>query len=154
MAEATCGKVIKDREDFGEFEGVTDRDYYTNSFHIPVYFPISIFDKIRIEGYFHQYCPGGHISYIELPSNTKNNVEALETIINHMAKCNMGYAGINYPIDECRNDGYSGLIEDKCPSCGSDDIRRIRRITGYLSTEDKFNDSKKAELHDRIKHTF
>lgn len=153
-AEGTAGRYVpKDREIYGLIEGVTDKEFYTNSYHVPVEYNISIFDKIRIEGMFHKLCNGGHISYIELPSSIENNIDAFEKIIKWMAECDIGYAGVNFPIDECRTCGYSGIInEEGCPHCGSFDIRRIRRITGYLSTIDRFNDAKKAELKMRVKH--
>lgn len=153
-AEGTSGRFVpKDRELFGEIERVTDKAYYTNSYHIPVDYKTNMFDKIRIEGQYHKLCNAGHISYIELSSSIENNLEAFEKILRYMADCDIGYAGINFPIDECKDCGYSGVInEDECPSCKSTDIRRIRRITGYLSTEDRFNDAKRAELHDRVKH--
>jgi ribonucleoside-triphosphate reductase len=89
---------------------------------------------------------------VELPSSPKSNIEAFEKILKHMAKCDVGYAGINFPIDECKSCGASGIIDNECTVCGSSDIRRIRRITGYLSTIDRFNDAKQAELADRVKH--
>ncbi|HWQ29487.1 MAG TPA: anaerobic ribonucleoside-triphosphate reductase [Negativicutes bacterium] len=154
-AEGTSGRFIeKDRREFGVIKGVTDKAYYTNSFHIPVNYKISVFEKIEKEAPFHKLCSAGHISYIELPSSPKNNLQAFEKILKHMAKCDIGYAGINFPIDECRRCGVSGIIDNDCESCGSEDIRRIRRITGYLSTIDRFNDAKQAELADRVKHTF
>ncbi|MDO6355490.1 anaerobic ribonucleoside-triphosphate reductase [Caloramator sp. CAR-1] len=152
-AEGTAGRFVPyDRKMFGLIEGVTDKDYYTNSYHVPVTQEISIFDKIEIEGRFHKLCNGGHISYVELPSTVENNIEAFEKILKWMAKCDVGYAGINFPIDECRVCGHRGIIHNECPECGSEDIRRIRRITGYLSTIDRFNDAKKKELYDRVKH--
>lgn len=155
-AEGTSGRFIpKDKELYGVIERVTDKTFYTNSFHIPVDYKLSMFDKMRIEGQYHKLCNAGHISYVELPSSVENNIEAFETIIKYMAECDIGYAGINFPIDECKMCGFSGVInEDTCPSCGSEKVRRIRRITGYLSTEDRFNDAKKAELHSRVKHTY
>ena len=154
-AEGTSGRFIeKDRKEFGVIKGVTDKAYYTNSFHIPVNYQISMFDKIEKEAPFHKLCAAGHISYVELPSSPKGNLQAFEKILRHMAKCDIGYAGINFPIDECRGCGVSGIIDNDCVSCGSEDIRRIRRITGYLSTIDRFNDAKQAELADRVKHTF
>ena len=155
-AEGTAGRFVPmDRELFGNIERVTDRAYYTNSYHIPVDYSISMFDKIKLEGAYHRLCNAGHISYVELPSSIENNLEAFETIIKFMAECDIGYAGVNFPIDECRECGHSGLINhDECPACGSMDIRRIRRITGYLSTEDRFNDAKKAELDSRVKHSY
>lgn len=154
-AEGTAGRFIeKDRKEFGIIKGVTDKAYYTNSFHIPVNYQISMFDKIEKEAPFHKLCNAGHITYVELPSSPKNNLQAFEKILKHMSKCDIGYAGINFPIDECRSCGVSGIIDNDCVSCGSDDIRRIRRITGYLSTIDRFNDAKQAELADRVKHTY
>lgn len=153
-AEGTCGRFIPmDAELFGVIPGVTDKEFYSNSYHVPVDYHISMFDKIRIEGPYHKLCNAGHISYVELPSSVENNLEAFEALVKYMAECDLGYAGINFPIDECKECGFSGIInEDECPNCGSDQIRRIRRITGYLSTEDRFNDAKKAELHSRVKH--
>jgi ribonucleoside-triphosphate reductase len=155
-AEGTSGRFVPmDRKRYGNIEGVTDKEYYTNSYHVPVDYKISMFDKIRLEGQYHKLCNAGHISYIELPSSIDNNVEAFETILRYMAQSDIGYAGVNFPIDECRECGFSGVINtEECPSCGSNDIRRIRRITGYLSTEDRFNDAKKAELHNRVKHSY
>jgi len=152
-AEGISGRFIKkDRKEFGIIKGVTDKAYYTNSFHIPVNYDISAFDKISKEAPFHKLCAAGHITYVELPSSPKSNLQAFEKILKHMAKCDIGYAGINFPIDECRSCGVSGIIDSNCVSCGSEDIRRIRRITGYLSTIDRFNDAKQAELADRVKH--
>lgn len=152
-AEGTSGRFIaKDRKEFGIIKGVTDKAYYTNSYHIPVNYNISIFDKIALEGPFHKLCAAGHISYVELPSSPKDNIPAFEKILKHMRSCDVGYAGVNFPIDECRVCGNAGLIENECKVCGSEDIRRIRRITGYLSTIDRFNDAKQAELKDRTVH--
>jgi ribonucleoside-triphosphate reductase len=152
-AEGTSGRFIaKDRKEYGVVKGVTDKEYYTNSFHVPVNYQISVFDKISKEGPFHKLCAAGHISYVELPSSPKNNLPAFEKIIRHMRNSDIGYAGVNFPIDECRVCGNSGLIENECPVCGSEDIRRIRRITGYLSTIDRFNDAKRHELKDRTVH--
>lgn len=152
-AEGLSGRfVAMDRKRFGVIAGVTDKEYYTNSFHVPVNFDISSFDKIAIEGPYHELTNAGHISYVELESPPLNNLEAYELLIRHMAACNMGYAGINFPIDECLGCYYRGIIAEECPSCGSTQIRRIRRITGYLSTVDRFNDAKQAELRERHSH--
>ncbi len=152
-AEGLSGRFVKiDRRRFGVISGVTDREYYSNSFHVPVYYEISTYDKIRIEGPYHRLTNAGHISYVELQSPPLDNLEAYEGIIRQMALSDMGYAGINFPIDECLSCFHRGIIEDECPSCGSTQIRRIRRITGYLSTVDRFNDAKQAELRDRVKH--
>ncbi|NYE58764.1 anaerobic ribonucleoside-triphosphate reductase [Carboxydothermus ferrireducens] len=152
-AEGLSGRFTAlDRKEFGVIPGVTDKQYYTNSFHVPVAYPIEIFRKIEIEGPYHKYCNGGHISYVEFSAPPLNNVEALEAVIRHMAKNDMGYAGINYPLDFCENCGFLGVIDDLCPACGEGQIRRVRRITGYLSTVDRFNDAKLAELYDRRPH--
>ena len=151
-AESTINKVIKDRKDFGLIEGVTDRDYYTNSFHVPVYYPISIARKITIEGQFHPFNNAGRISYIELSAPPIHNVEAVKTVHKHMVQSGVGYAGINFPIDECRQCNYSGIIKDVCPKCGSSEYKKIRRVSGYLGFEERINESKEAEINDRFKH--
>lgn len=153
-AEGTAGRFVpKDRQKYGVIKGVTDKEFYTNSFHVPVDYNISMFDKIEIEGKFHKLCNGGHISYVELPSTLEHNIDAFEKILKWMRNCDIGYAGINFPIDECRVCGFRGVInEEACPDCESSDIRRIRRITGYLSTIDRFNDGKLEELKMRVKH--
>ncbi|NLW71723.1 MAG: anaerobic ribonucleoside-triphosphate reductase [Chloroflexi bacterium] len=149
-AEGLSGRFVSmDRRVFGTIPGVTDKDYYTNSFHVPVEFPISSFEKCQFEGPFHELTNAGHISYIELDAPPVHNLEAYERLLRHMAACNMGYAGINFPIDECLGCAYRGVIANQCPSCGSTHIRHIRRVTGYLSTVNRFNDAKKAELRNR-----
>ncbi|NLU50057.1 MAG: anaerobic ribonucleoside-triphosphate reductase [Syntrophomonadaceae bacterium] len=155
-AEGLSGRFVEmDRERYGEIPGVTDKEYYTNSFHIPVDYDISIFDKITREGPYHKYTNAGHISYIEFPSPPVHNLEALEAVINHMRACDMGYVGINFPIDFCESCYHRGVIETAtCPNCGGKEIKRVRRITGYLSTVDRFNDAKVAELRDRKSHRF
>lgn len=153
-AEGLSGRFISmDRREFGIIPGVTDKEYYTNSFHIPVSYPITTFDKISLEGVYHKYCNAGHISYVEMEAPPVHNPEAMEAIIRHMKASDMGYAAVNFPVDFCTGCGTLGVInEDACPRCGSTAIRRVRRITGYLSTVDRFNDSKVAELNDRIVH--
>lgn len=157
-AEGLSGKFVKrDREDFGTIEGVTDRDYYTNSFHIPVYYDISIEGKINFEAPFHALCNAGHITYIEVDGDTAKNTKALEDIIRCMHDAGIGYGAINHPVDRDPVCGYKGVIDDECPMCHrhEDDIpfERIRRITGYLvGTVDRWNDAKRAELNDRVKH--
>ncbi len=155
-AEGLSGRFVKlDRKEFGIIPGVTNKEYYTNSFHVPVDFSISSFDKISIEGPFHKYCNAGHISYVEMSAPPLHNQQAVESIVRHMAASDMGYAAINFPVDFCTGCNHLGVInEDACPSCGSLKIRRVRRITGYLSTVDRFNDSKVSELKDRIPHGF
>lgn len=155
-AEGLSGRFVKlDRKEFGIIPGVTNKEYYSNSFHVPVGYSISSFEKISIEGPFHKYCNAGHISYVEMTAPPQNNLEAMEAIIRHMAASDMGYAAVNFPVDFCTGCNMLGVIdEDCCPSCGSSGIRRVRRITGYLSTIDRFNDSKIAELKDRTAHTY
>ncbi len=152
-AEGLAGRfVAMDRKRFGTIPGVTDKDYYSNSFHIPVYYTMSVFDKIDAEGRFHSLCNAGHISYTELEAPPVNNPGAIDSIIRRMASADFGYGGINFPLDECRNCSNSGVFNATCPECGSPDIRRIRRITGYLSTDERFNEAKLSELKDRRVH--
>ena len=152
-AEGLSGRFVKlDKEEYGVINGVTDKEYYTNSFHVPVNYPISIYDKIRIEGVYHKYANAGHISYVEFSSPPKHNQEAVEKVLRCMKEANMGYVGINFPVDFCSACGHSGIIDDVCPICASTSIKRIRRITGYLSTIDRFNDAKQAELKQRVAH--
>lgn len=153
-AEGLAGRFTKiDREKYGEIKGVTDRDYYTNSSHVPVYYPISAFKKIDIEAPYHALENAGHIAYIELDGDPTNNLEALEQIVRHMKEKGIGYGAINHPVDTCEDCGYSGIMNDKCPMCGSTNIQQLRRITGYLvGTLARWNPGKKAEEHDRVKH--
>ena len=159
-AEGLSGRFVRiDREKFGTIKGVTDRSYYTNSFHIPVYYPISAYDKIRLEAPYHNLTNGGHISYIELDGDLSENIEAFEKVIHTMKECGIGYGSINHPVDRDPECGYTGIIGDVCPKCGRSDcdgvhkFERIRRITGYLvGTVDRFNDAKRAEVEDRVKH--
>lgn len=151
-AEGLSGRFVKlDKKQFGIIEGVTDKEYYTNSCHIPVWYKISHFKKIQLEGAYHKFCLGGAIAYVEFEAPPMNNLLAVEKELNHMADSDIGYAGINFPIDFCNDCGYQGVIaEDECPICGGKHIRRIRRITGYLSELNNFNDAKRAEARDRI----
>lgn len=153
-AEGLSGRFVKfDRKEYGIIPGVTDKDYYTNSFHIPVGYPISAYDKIRLEAVYHKYANAGHISYVEFGAPPVNNLSAVEDIIRYMQKCDFGYAGVNFPIDFCESCGYLGVIDtDKCPVCNKSNIKRVRRITGYLSTIDRFNDAKVSELNTRVFH--
>lgn len=153
-AEGLSGRFINmDLKEYGIIKGVTDKEYYTNSFHVPVNYPISAYDKMSLEGVYHKYTNAGHISYVEFSAPPVNNLTAVEDIIKHMQKSDCGYAGINFPVDFCDDCGYLGVInEDNCPICGKTSIRRVRRITGYLSTMDHFNDAKSAELEGRVYH--
>lgn len=151
-AEGLSGRFIKmDRKEYGLIPGVTDKEYYTNSFHVPVNYPLSVFDKVKTEGVYHKYTNAGHIGYVEFSAPPVNNLAAIEDIIRYMKECDYGYAGINFPIDFCEECGYLGTIHgDSCPMCNKSAIRRVRRITGYLSTVDRFNDAKCRELKDRV----
>ncbi|EGK8096594.1 anaerobic ribonucleoside triphosphate reductase [Campylobacter lari] len=159
-AEGLSGRFLKlDQKKYGFLKGITDKDFYTNSFHIPVDFPISIYEKIQIEAPYHELNNGGHITYVELNGDVSKNLESFERIIKCMKESNIGYGSINFPLDRDPVCGYSGVIDEFCPKCHrkEDDIKfeRIRRITGYLvGTLDRFNDAKKAEVHARIKHDF
>ncbi|EPP8196696.1 anaerobic ribonucleoside triphosphate reductase [Campylobacter lari] len=159
-AEGLSGRFLKlDQKKYGILKGITDKDFYTNSFHIPVDFPISIYEKIQIEAPYHELNNGGHITYVELNGDVSRNLESFERIIKCMKESNIGYGSINFPLDRDPVCGYSGVIDEFCPKCHrkEDDIKfeRIRRITGYLvGTLDRFNDAKKAEVHARIKHDF
>ena len=118
-AEGLSGRFIRmDKKRYGKIAGVTDREYYTNSFHIPVWYPISVYDKIRLEGPYHALCNAGHISYVELDGDTARNVEAFETVVRHMHDCGVGYGSINHPVDRDPICGYVGIIGDVCPRCG------------------------------------
>lgn len=157
-AEGLSGRFVKmDKEIFGIIPGVTEYEFYTNSFHIPVYYPISAFDKIKLEAPYHALTNGGHISYVEVDGDVAKNTEAFEQIIRCMKENNIGYGSVNHPIDRDPVCGYKGIIDNVCPGCGrtEDDVKfdRIRRITGYLvGTLDRFNDAKKDEVAHRVKH--
>lgn len=155
-AESTCYTLAsKLQKKFGKIKNVCDRDYLTNSCHVPVYENISIRDKIDAESNFTWMCTGGCITYTELNSGVINNPRAVEKIINYaMNNERIPYFAINFPIDTCNHCGFSGEIEEHCPACGSDDIKRLRRVTGYITTDyRKFNKGKISETNDRVKHT-
>ena len=161
-AEGLSGRFTEiDKKIYGEITGITDKEYYTNSFHVPVYYNISAFNKIKIEAPYHELTNGGHITYVELDGDTSNNLQAFETIIRSMKEMGIGYGSVNHPVDRDPVCGFSGVIPGTvCPVCGRNEeesdikFERIRRITGYLvGTVDRFNDAKKAEVRDRVKHT-
>lgn len=159
-AEGLSGRFVRiDKEKYGVIKGVTDRDYYTNSFHVPVYYNISAFDKIKKEAPYHALTNAGHISYVELDGDPTKNLDAFEKIIRTMHDTGVGYGSINHPVDRDPACGYTGIIGDECPKCGRKEyenggrFERIRRITGYLvGTLDRFNDGKRAEERERVKH--
>ena len=160
-AEGLSGRFVRmDRERFGSIEGITDREYYTNSFHIPVYYPISAYKKIQLEAPYHALTNAGHITYIELDGDPSTNLDAFEKVIRYMKSQGIGYGSINHPVDRDPICGYNGIINDTCPKCGRKEtegdygFQRIRRITGYLvGTLDRFNNAKRAEVRDRVKHS-
>ena len=157
-AEGLSGRFVKiDQKRYGKIEGITDREYYTNSFHIPVYYPISAFDKIRLEAPYHALTNAGHISYIEMDGDPTKNLDAFEAVVRAMHDAGIGYGSINHPVDRDPVCGYNGIIGDVCPQCGRQEeevhFERIRRITGYLvGTLERFNNGKRAEEHDRVHH--
>lgn len=157
-AEGLSGRFVRmDAKKYGIIEGVTDRDYYTNSFHVPVYYPISAFEKIKIEAPYHELTNAGHISYIEMDGDPVQNVEAFETVVRCMKESGIGYGSINHPVDRDPVCGFTGIIGDTCSQCGRAEgdipFERIRRITGYLvGTLDRFNNAKRAEESQRVKH--
>ena len=159
-AEGLSGRFVRmDAKKYGIIEGVTDRDYYTNSFHVPVYYPISAFEKIKIEAPYHELTNAGHISYIELDGDPLENLSAFEKVVRCMKESGIGYGAINHPVDRDPVCGYTGIIGECCPCCGRHEdsgnvaFDRIRRITGYLvGTIDRFNDAKRSEVVDRVKH--
>ena len=157
-AESLAGRFARiDKATYGVIEGVTDREYYTNSFHVPVYYNIQAYDKIEIEAPYHAMTNAGHISYVEMDGDPSKNLEAFEKIVRHMHDCGIGYGSINHPVDRDPVCGYNGIIGDSCPNCGRKEggkkFERIRRITGYLvGTLDRWNNGKQAEEKDRVKH--
>lgn len=157
-AEGLSGRFVKiDAKKYGIIPGVTDRDYYTNSFHVPVYYEIGAVDKIRIEAPYHALTNAGHISYVELDGDPSQNLEAFEKIVRVMKEAGIGYGSINHPVDRDPVCGFNGIIGDTCPNCGREEgdypFERIRRITGYLvGTLDRFNNAKRKEEADRVKH--
>ena len=158
-AENLAGTFTKrDKKKFGIIQDITDKDYYTNSSHVPVYCPISALKKIQLEAPYHDLANAGNITYIELDGEAKKNVKAFATVIVAMHDNNIGYGSVNHAADHCDVCGYEGPIEEHgCPNCGNKDenhITRIRRITGYLTgdVKSRWNSYKQAELKDRVKH--
>lgn len=158
-AESLAGRLLRsDRERYGIIKGVTDREYYTNSFHVPVYYHLPALRKIDIEAPYHALTNAGHISYVELDGDPTKNLAAFERVVRHMKEAGIGYGSINHPVDRDPVCGFNGIINDTCPCCGRGEtdgvpFERIRRITGYLvGTLDKWNNAKRAEERDRVKH--
>ncbi len=153
-AEGLAGRFVKyDRKIFGDIPGITDRDYYTNSFHIPVYFPINAFNKIRLEAPYHALTNGGHISYVEVDGDPLNNLQAFEDIVKAMKEMGIGYGSINHPVDRDPVCGYTGIIGDVCPRCGRHDgegipLSVLKQLKGYI--RDSRTSDEKSEAPDKI----
>lgn len=159
-AEGLSSRFTKiDRKEYGLIDGVTDRDYYTNSSHIPVYYNTNISNKINLEAPYHALENAGHICYVEFDGDPSKNSAAFEKVIRMMKDAGVGYGAINHPLDRDPECHYNGIIDDICPGCGRTDedgleFERIRRITGYLvGSLDRFNNGKRAEEKDRVKHS-
>jgi ribonucleoside-triphosphate reductase len=154
-AENLCHTALKKfRDKYGVIENVSDREYFTNSMHVPVWHKMSPFQKIDIESKLTSYSTAGCITYVELPSTTKNNLEALEAIVQYAMDKDIPYFAINVPNDTCNECGYTDEMGDTCPVCGSKNISRLRRVTGYLTGDytTAFNFGKQEEVKDRVKH--
>lgn len=153
-AESACYTLLKAcRDEFGVKPGVTDKEYLTNSFHLPVSYHCDMKKKMDIEAPYHLLCNAGAIFYIEAPSSPKFNPTGVLALLRKINHSGVVYGGINFENDFCNNCGYTGTFEGECPKCGSENIRVVKIITGYLSTVDRFNDGKRAEAADRVAHT-
>ena len=155
-AENLCYTAMqKFKEKYGIIPGVSDRDFFTNSTHVPVWEEISIAEKIDVESQLCGYSSSGCITYVELDSTAKNNLDALENIVNYAMDHDVPYFAINVPNDACMSCGYTDEIGNECPQCGGTDIRRLRRVTGYLTGDYKtaFNKGKQQETEMRYKHS-
>lgn len=142
------------RAQYGSIPNVTDREYLTNSFHVPVWEKVSIYEKLQLEAPFTKLCTGGTITYIECESSFMKNPQAVESIINYAMDLNIPYLAFNFPIDTCNDCGYQSEFDAECPECSSQNITQLRRVTGYLSSDyRRFNEGKQAEVKDRIKHS-
>ena len=154
-AESLCYTAMnKFKAKYGKIENISDREFFTNSMHVPVWKKIDIFDKIDVESQLTGYSNAGCITYIELDAGVKNNIPALEQIVNYAMDKDIPYFAVNVPVDECLNCGHSGEFNDVCPECGSTNIQQLRRVTGYLTGNYKtaFNKGKQAEVEARVKH--
>lgn len=154
-AENLCHTSLKKfREKYGCIPNVSDRDYFTNSMHVPVWKEMSAFDKIDIESQLTGYSSAGCITYVELDTGIKNNIDALETLVNYAMSKDVPYFAVNTPNDTCMSCGYTDELNDECPECGGTEIQRLRRVTGYLTGNftTAFNKGKIAETLDRVKH--
>lgn len=156
-AEGLAGRFTKiDRKKFGVLPGITDRDYYTNSNHVPVYYKCSARHKAEVEAPYHDLTRGGHIFYVEIDGDATHNPEVIMRVVDMMDRYNIGYGSVNHNRNRCMDCGYENADDhlEKCPKCGSTHIDRLQRITGYLvGTTDRWNQGKLAELNDRVIHT-
>ena len=155
-AEGLAGKFTrKDRKEFGSIAGITDREYYTNSNHVPVYYKCSARHKAEVEAPYHELTRGGHIFYVEIDGDATHNPEAIMRVVDMMDRYNIGYGSVNHNRNRCLDCGYENAEADLtvCPKCGSERMDKLQRITGYLvGTTDRWNQAKLAELHDRVTH--
>lgn len=155
MAENLCYTAMKKfQKTYGVIKDVSDKDYFTNSIHVPVWIEMSPFEKIDIESQLTGYSSAGCITYVELDSGVKNNLKALETIVNYAMDHDIPYFAVNVPNDTCLECGYCDEFNDHCPICGSTHIQRLRRVTGYLTGNytTAFNLGKQQETEQRVKH--
>lgn len=154
-AENLCYTAMnKFKEKYGEIKNVSDKEYFTNSIHVPVYDEVSVFDKIDIESQLTGYSSAGCITYVELDTSVIKNTDALEEIVNYAMDKDIPYFAVNVPNDTCLECGYTGEFNNECPVCGSKNIQQLRRVTGYLTGNYKtaFNKGKQSETEDRVKH--
>ena len=154
-AENLCKTAMnRFKEKYGEIPNVSDREYFTNSMHVPVWKEVTPFEKIDIESQLTGYSNAGCITYVELEGTVKNNIDGLEKIVNYAMDHDIPYFAINVPNDTCMDCGFCDEFNDSCPECGSGNIQQLRRVTGYLTGDYKsaFNSGKQAETEDRIKH--
>lgn len=155
-AENLCYTAMqKFKKEFGEIPNVSDKEFFTNSVHLPVWDKVNPFEKIDIESQLDNYSSAGCILYVELDSSAKNNLEAVETIVNYAMEKDVPYFAINVPCDTCDDCGYTDEINECCPICGSEKISRLRRVTGYLTGNylTAFNKGKQQEVQYRFKHS-
>ena len=155
-AEGLSGKfTLKDRKEFGELEGITDRDYYTNSNHVPVYYKCSAKHKAEVEAPYHDLTLAGHIFYVEIDGDATHNPQVIMNVVDMMDHYNIGYGSVNHNRNRCMTCGFENADNtlETCPHCGGHHIDRLQRITGYLvGTTDRWNSGKLAELNDRVQH--
>lgn len=155
MAENLCYTSMKKfKAKYGEIPNVSDREYFSNSIHVPVWKEVSPFEKIDIESQLTGYSSAGCITYVELDSGVKNNIDALEVLVKYAMAKDIPYFALNVPNDTCLECGYMDEFNDSCPQCGSENIQQLRRVTGYLTGNYKsaFNKGKQQEVEQRVKH--